>query len=254
MKDINDFRRSAYWPGTFLSVGSTVITEIAAQYPFKWLLLDMEHGGFTHDTIVDHLRALGDKPIMAIVRIPTIESGLISKLLDAGADGIMVPHVVSKDQIEICRSYMHYPPVGKRGFSSSVRQYLYGTNVPENASEFNKPLLFAQIEDVEGVLNAEEIAAVNEVDALFVGPADLKLALRYDTSSQLSYEESLKIVAAAAINNQKKAGILLRDKLHFDLVRELGYGCIAIGSDIGMLRSGYLQTIKDLNEFFQNKD
>jgi len=249
MKDTNDFRRLAYLPGTFLSLGSTVVTEIAAQYPFKWLLLDMEHGGFTSDTIVEHLRALGDKPIMSIVRIPAIESGLISKILDAGADGIMVPHVVSKDQIETCISYMHYPPVGKRGFSSSVRQYLYGTSVPENASEFNKPLLFAQIEDVEGVLNAEKIASVHEVDVLFVGPADLKLALQYDASNKLSYEESLKIVADAAVNNRKKAGILLRNKLHFDLVGQLGYSCIAVGSDIATLRSGCQQIIKDLNDF-----
>jgi 2-dehydro-3-deoxyglucarate aldolase/4-hydroxy-2-oxoheptanedioate aldolase len=234
-------------PGTFLSTGSTVVTEIAAQYPFKWLLLDMEHGSLTESTLVDHLRIFTHKEIVSIVRVPSIDPVLIGKVLDAGADGIMVPHVVSAEQITACKKAMYYQPRGNRGFSSSTRQYSFGTHVPEDISNANKPLLFAQIEDVEGVLNAKNIAAIEEVDVLFVGPSDLKLSLKYHALSDLNYEEALEIVANSASEKRKKAGILLRDRKLVSHVKELGYTCIAIDSDIAILRSGYQCIMEDLS-------
>ena len=239
MKKINEFRRSAYTPGSFLTIGSTVVTEIAAQYPFTWLLLDMEHGGFTEADITSHLRILAPADIMSIVRVPSANATLISRLLDAGADGIMLPHAVSVQQVEACKQMMYYLPEGKRGFSSSVRQFAYGTAVPPDFSAIEKPLLFAQIEDVEGVLQVNEIAAIDGVDVLFVGPADLKLALKHHASADLRYDEALKKVALAARAHHKKAGILVRDKGLIDEMKQLGFGCIAIDSDMALLRAGY---------------
>jgi 2-dehydro-3-deoxyglucarate aldolase/4-hydroxy-2-oxoheptanedioate aldolase len=117
----------------------------------------------------------------------------------------------------------------------------------------SKPLLFAQIEDVEGVLHVDEIAAATGVDVLFVGPADLKLSLKYDTGGKddtggLSYEAAIERVAHASITNKKKAGILLRDKAQLGSVRKLGYTCIAVDSDIAILRTGYQQIIKCLTQ------
>jgi len=238
MKKTNDFRQLDYTPGSFLTIGSPVVTEIAAQYPFTWLLLDMEHGGFTESNLIDHLRVLTQTGILSIVRIPAADPALISRVLDAGADGIMLPHVVSAEQVEACKKMMYYLPEGKRGFSSSVRQFAYGTNVPQDIAEIDKPILFAQIEDVEGVLEANKIASVDGVDVLFVGPADLKLALKYH-ASELSYEEALRKVAHAAIASNKKAGLLVRDKAAIGQMRQLGYSCIAIDSDMAILRAGY---------------
>src|SRR5690606_29206354 len=150
-----------------------------------------------------------------IVRVPSIDPVLIGKVLDEGADGIMLPHATSAEHVKACVAAMYYSPKGRRGFSSSTRQYNYGMNVPADVTAANKPLLFAQIEDVEGVHNANEIAAVAEVDVLFVGPADLKLALKHNAAADLSFETSLEMVAAAAAANNKKAGILVRDsQLH----------------------------------------
>ena len=243
-KDI--FRGLGFCPGSFLSVGSPVVTEIAAQYPFKWLLLDMEHGGFTESNIVANLKSITSDDLVSIVRIPAVNPILISRILDAGADGIMVPHVTSAEQVEVCKKLMYYPPEGSRGYSSSVRQYNYGARVPADISAISKPLLFAQIEDVEGVLHVNEIAAVPGVDVLFVGPADLKLSLKYNTGENLSYNAAIQRVADASIANKKKAGILLRDKNQLESMQKTGYNCIAVDSDIAILRSGYRQIIECL--------
>jgi len=246
MKKTNEFRRLDYAPGSFLTIGSPVVTEIAAQYPFKWLLLDMEHGGFTESNLIDHLRVLTHTGIMSIVRVPATDAALISRVLDAGADGIMIPHVISAEQVEICKKMMYYLPAGKRGFSSSVRQFAYGITVPENIQDMDKPLLFAQIEDVEGVLRADEIAATDGVDVLFVGPADLKLALKYHAPADLNYEEALQKVAHAANANNKKAGLLVRDKTLIGQMKRIGYTCIAINSDMAILRAAYEEIKKEL--------
>ena len=130
MSKKRNFRSAAFTPGSFISIGSATITEIAAQFPFSWLLLDMEHGGFYESNLTEHLRILQPTPIAAIVRVPATDPVLIAKVLDAGADGVMIPHVVSAAQLEECKKMMYYLPEGKRGFSSSVRQFAYGTQVP----------------------------------------------------------------------------------------------------------------------------
>lgn len=249
MKKTNSFRQLVDCSGSFLSIGSPVVTEIAAQYPFAWLLLDMEHGGFSEATIIDHLRVLTHTQVMSIVRVPAVDPVLIGRVLDSGADGIMVPHVVSAQQVDACKSAMYYLPEGRRGFSSSARQYAYGTKAPDDLSSLDKPLLFAQIEDVEGVINASEIAAADAVDVLFVGPADLKLALKQQASNrnEITFERSLQLVAGAAAAHQKKSGILLRDRSQIEPMRQLGFNCIALDSDIAILKSGYERIMKDLH-------
>src|SRR5690606_22180544 len=177
------------------------------------------------------------------VRVPAVDHHLIGKLLDSGVNGIMVPHVESAYQIEMCKNAMYYPPHGKRGYSSSVRQYAYGTKLPGDMPAEDKPLLFAQIESVEGVTEIESIAAADGVDVLFVGPSDLQLALKNQTSKLIDYPAALEKVANAAIHHNKKAGILLRDITQLDTMLKRGYTCIAVDSDIAILRAGYTRAI-----------
>jgi 2-dehydro-3-deoxyglucarate aldolase/4-hydroxy-2-oxoheptanedioate aldolase len=245
MENINDFRNLDYAPGTFLSMGSTVVTEVAAQYPFKWLLLDMEHGEYQQGDLIDHLRAVARTGIMAIVRVPAADAVLIGRVLDAGADGIMLPHVISPEQAQACIKMMRYLPEGTRGFSSSVRQFAYGTAVPKDIGAIHRPLFFAQIEDVEGVVRANEIAAIDGVDTLFVGPADLRLAIKHYPPPGIDHDRALLLVADAARLNKKKAGILVRDYQLIAGLRQAGYSHIAIGSDLALLRAGY-DALKDL--------
>lgn len=225
--------------GTWLSIGSPVIAELAAESGFDWLLFDLEHGCGSEATLLGQLQATRGSHAAAIVRVGAPHADLIARVLDWGADGIMVPHVSTAAEAEACVGAMRYSPQGTRGFSRSVRAYGYGLRPPE-ARSLPQPLLFAQIETIEAVENAPGIAAIDGVDLLFVGPADLQLDLRVRADAATrDFASCLQRVATAAAEAGKLCGILVRDRTELPRLRELGYTHLAIDSDLGILRAGY---------------
>jgi 2-keto-3-deoxy-L-rhamnonate aldolase RhmA len=224
--------------GTWLSIGSPIIAELASECGFDWLLFDMEHGCMTEASVLANLQAAKREGIKLIVRVGSMDKALIARVLDWGASGIMLPHVSTAEQAEACIKAINYPPKGTRGYSSSSRVFKYGLNVQQS-----QLLFIPQIEDYEGVLNAEAIAAVEGVDILFVGPADLKLDLstRLEQES-MPYEKAIQQVSAAAKNHQKQAGILVRNPDDLPTLKECGFSCLAIGSDLGFIREGFTRT------------
>lgn len=222
--------------GTWLSIGSPVIAELAAQCGFDWLLLDLEHGCASESALLSQLQAIRGSGAIAIVRVGAPHADLIARVLDWGADGIMVPHVSSAAEAKACVQAAHYPPNGRRGFSRSVRAHAYGLRAPTA----EVPLIFAQIENIEGVENVREIAAVEGIDVLFVGPADLRFDLTArPADATRDYDACLREVAAAG----KPSGILLRDRAESEKLRTLGFTHLAFDSDLGILRAGYQNII-----------
>lgn len=224
--------------GTWISSGSPAVAELAAQCGLDWLLLDMEHGCLTEADLLSNLRATGACDVAVVVRVPTHEAGLIGRALDWGADGIMVPHVESADEARALVRAMRYPPGGSRGFSRSVRAYGYGLRQPDAKSA---PLLFAQIESVDGIANLSTIAGVEGVDVLFVGPADLKLSLSTQPTAP-SYEQALASVVSMAEAHGIHAGILIRDRSETESLLRQGFCKIAVDSDMAILRREFLLT------------
>ncbi len=218
--------------GTWLSIGSPVIAELAAECGFDWLLFDLEHGCASESALFAQLQAIRGTNVAAIVRVGAPHADLIARVLDRGADGIMVPHVASAAEAEHCVQAAHYPPRGRRGFSRSVRASGYGLRPPTT----EPPLIFAQIENIEGVESAREIAKVDGIDVLFVGPADLRfdLAARPAQATR-DFDACLREVATAG----KPCGILVRDRAEADKLRQLGFTHLAFDSDLGILRAGY---------------
>jgi len=229
--------------GTWITIGSPIITELVANYPFDWLLFDMEHGYLTENSLMGNMQAVRRSEIKQIVRVPSLNPAFIARVLDWGASGIMMPHVSSSEQAMACVDAMRYPPYGNRGYSGQVRSFKYGLKTPTDIESINPPLLVVQIEDYEGVLNAEAIAQVNGVDVLFIGPSDLKLDLSARNGATLEFKEAIKIVADAANKCQKQAGILVKNIRDIPEYTKLGYSCLAIDSDLGILRNGYQSII-----------
>jgi 2-keto-3-deoxy-L-rhamnonate aldolase RhmA len=221
--------------GTWISSGSATVAELAAMCGLDWLLLDMEHGILTESGVIDGLRAIAGRQTAAVVRVPTHEAGLISRVLDRGAHAIMVPHVESAEQAEALVRAMSYAPVGDRGYSRTVRAYDFGLVTPESVE---RPLLFAQIETVAGVEQVEAIAKVPGVDVLFVGPADLKLSLTAH-KSPIAYEDALKRVVNAAKTAGIHTGILARDRNDVPKLLAMGFTKVAVDSDLALLRAGF---------------
>lgn len=226
--------------GSWLSIGSPVIAEIAALSGFEWLLFDLEHGNESEAALPAQLRAISATSCKAIVRVGAPHSDLISRVLDWGAHGIMVPHVQSASEAEAIVKAAHYAPRGHRGFSRSARCYGYGKNPPTSIREISSPIIMAQIENLQGVENVDSIAAVDGIDVLFVGPADLQFDLQARTAPpHLTYENCLTQVCGAAKRHQKKSGILIRDSSQLGNHQSLGFTHIAIDSDLAILRKGY---------------
>lgn len=230
-------RPSTRFTGTWLSIGSPVIAELAAVSGFDWLLLDLEHGAASDAALMGSLQAIRGTPAKAIVRVGALHTDLIMRALDWGGAGIMLPHVESAGQAQECLRAIHYPPRGRRGFSRSVRAYDYGLRSPE---ELPPPLFFAQIESLRGVEEAGRIAATEGVDVLFVGPSDLAHDLSVRGNGHTPpYEECLHRVVAAAREAGKQAGILVRKPDELPGLAAMGFTYVAIESDLGILRGGY---------------
>ena len=221
--------------GTWLSIGSSVIAELAALSGFDWVLFDLEHGCVSEATLPDQLRALRGSSTKGIVRVAAPAPDQIARVLDWGADGIMVPRVECAAAAESIVRFACHAPLGRRGFSRTVRATDYGlTPHPD------KPLIMVQIESLTGVSGAEAIAAVEGVDVLFVGPADLRHDLEHNPNEGLpSYDECLAMVLSAARAAGKEVGILVRDAAELASHRDLGFTRIAVDSDLSILRKAY---------------
>jgi 2-dehydro-3-deoxyglucarate aldolase/4-hydroxy-2-oxoheptanedioate aldolase len=227
--------------GTWLSIGSPVIAELAALSAFDWLLFDLEHGSGSEVALLPQLQAIRGTGAAGIVRVGAPHPDLIARVLDWGAQGIMVPHVSSVAEAEHIVQAAHYPPCGRRGYSRTVRAHEYGLRSPE---ESPAPLIMAQIESIEGVKHAVEIAQVKGVDVLFVGPADLQHDLTQRAAAAPGdFAECVNLVAAAAKGAGKETGILIRDAAEVPHYLGLGFSQIAIDSDLSILRKSWQQTL-----------
>ena len=225
--------------GTWLSIGSPVIAELAALVGFDWVLLDLEHGCESEAALPNQLLALRGTATRSIVRVGAPYPDLIARVLDWGADGIMIPHVESAAEAEAIVRAATYPPGGHRGYSRTVRAYDYGLKTP-NAD----PLIMVQIETVAGIHHVEEIARVEGVNVLFVGPADLRFSLEQTPeTSEDKYGHCLEKVVSAARAAGKASGILLREAQDLKTHANLGFTHIALDSDLAILRKAYQQLV-----------
>ena len=223
--------------GTWLSVGSPIIAEVAALCGFDWVLLDLEHGSAPEAALPDQLRALRGSQTKGIVRVGAPHPDLIARVLDWGADGVMVPHVNSVEEAEAVVRAAHYPPRGRRGFSRTVRAHDYGLRSPEGTPA---PLLLAQIETLDAVHAADAIAGVAGVDVLFVGPADLQHDLHHRPATDTAdFEECLARVVAAARSAGKGAGTLVRDISELPHRLNQGFTQLAVQSDLALVRDAF---------------
>ncbi|MBI5685860.1 MAG: 2-dehydro-3-deoxyglucarate aldolase [Verrucomicrobia bacterium] len=230
--------------GTWLSIGSPVIAELAAESGFDWLLFDLEHGCGFEAALLPQLQAIRSSGAAAIVRVGAPHPDLIARVLDWGADGVMIPHVSTVAEAEACVQAAHYPPRGRRGFSRTVRAYGYGLRPPAE-SKLPEPIIIAQIETIEAVENAGKIACVDGVDVLFVGPSDLNFDLKARPKlAKRDYAVCLDHVITAAAEAGKSCGILTRDAAELPALRKQGFDWLAMDSDLAILRNGYRKLVE----------
>ena len=219
--------------GAFAGLGSPVATEIMARSGFDWLIIDLEHGAGTEADLLANLHAMGATPAAALVRPQSGERLRIGRALDLGAHGIMVPRVDLPEQAREAISFMRYPPDGTRGLALSTRGAGLGEAGHTQIQAVNRRVLgIIQVESPSAVEHAAEIAAIDGVDVLFVGPTDLSHSLGIPGAfDDPVYLDALRHVTSTTEAAGKVAGILLRDASSLPRHRDLGFRFIGLGSD-----------------------
>lgn len=238
--------------GTWLSLGHADATEMAAQAGFDWLLFDHEHGVSDWRELQHQLQAAAAGGSAAtVLRVGSIDAAVFKRAFDLGVHGLMVPDVRNAQTALQMVDLSRVPPLGQRGAATSTRNTAYGRDYAKYVATINEKLwLMAQIESIEGLAQAESIAAVDGIDVLFVGPTDLGIALGLGAGSPSDpkFREVLLQVAKAAALHGKAAGVLARDVTQASEYRALGYSVISMGSDRGLLAQGMRQCAQQLRD------
>ena len=224
--------------GCWLSLGSPITTEVMGLAGFDWLLFDAEHAPNDVLSLIPQLMALKDSPSAPVVRPPWNDAVVIKRLLDAGFHNFLMPFIESVEQAHAAVAATRYPPQGVRGVSVSQRSNRYGA-VPNYFSTVNDQItVCVQIESRAGVAVAREIAAVDGVDCLFIGPSDLAAAYGHlGSPNHPEVQEAITRVQAAARAAGKPTGILAAAEADARRYLAQGLSFVAVGSDLGVLRT-----------------
>jgi 2-dehydro-3-deoxyglucarate aldolase/4-hydroxy-2-oxoheptanedioate aldolase len=206
----------------------------------EFVLFDTEHSGFHFETIKTGLRFFEAARLPAIVRVPSKEYHHIARAADMGAEGIMLPMVNDAAEARGILDCMKYTPAGRRGVALGVAHDNYGPGpVMKKLADANERItLFAQIETAAGVENADEIAATDGVDCLWVGHFDLSCSLgipgEFDNPK---FTGAIDRVLAACRKHNKAAGRLVPDvQTGIDLYKQ-GFDFICYSGDVWALQS-----------------
>ena len=237
--------------GCWLNLGSPLTAEIVGQAGFDWVLIDLEHGAGVEKDVLAQLQALGNSPSAVLVRVESAESPRISRILDMGAEGIMCPKVDNAIEAKKVINGLHYPPFGNRGVAKMVRATQFGLNFNTYYDESRDNILgIVQIETLEALDNLDAIAAVEGVDILFIGPADLSMAMGiFGQFDHPMFVDALNKIVKAAQKANKAIGILIFNPDDYDKYHNMGIRFIACGSDATFVAEGARNMAKKLNGF-----
>lgn len=228
--------------GTWVKTPSMMIAEVLTQTPFDLVCLDAEHAPFERGTLDQCLGVLSLHRFPALVRVPSRAPEHTLNALDCGATGIVVPHVTDSGAAAAAVRGAHFGP-GGRGFAGSTRAAAYtgrpmARHLEDSAAS---TVVVAQIEDVEGVENIEAIAATDGVDCLFVGRADLTVALGAPSPQAPEVVAAVERVCRAGRAAGRPTGMFLGDLEELPRWRELGATLFLLGSDHSCLLAGARQ-------------
>ena len=230
-------RRGQQQLGIWNSIGGPSVVEQLAICGYDWILIDTEHAPIDINDVIPALQAIAAYPeVSAVVRPAVNDAILIKRLLDHGAQTLLIPFVQSADEARAAVAAMRYAPRGMRGFAGITRATRFGQVENYATSAEDELCLLVQIESKQAVDCLEQIAAVDGVDGVFIGPADLAASLGHPGNT--GHPEVVAAVADAIARLKAvgmPAGILSLDRAYVRQCIELGTTFTAIGVDIALL-------------------
>lgn len=225
--------------GIWCTLSDSIAAEMLAGCGFDWLMFDTEHSPLDPASVLPLLQASAPYPVSPIVRPGSLNAPEIKKLLDLGAQTILVPMIHTAEQAQQAAAAVAYPPTGIRGVSGITRATLFGKVADYHRYARDEICLIVQVESIEGLDNIEEIAAVDGIDGIFVGPADLAASLGYPG------EPSHPKVTAAVLDAITRitatgtpSGILTLDNSVYNQAIAAGALFVARDLDLTAMRKG----------------
>lgn len=233
--------------GPWVGLPNPTAIEVMARLGFDFLLLDAEHSAIDAKDLASLLPAADLHGAPVIFRVTGTSPGEMKTALDSGAAGIMVPMVESAEQARAISDACRYAPVGRRGIGPWRASGFYADFASYMREANAATTLLVQIESAQGLAHAAEIAAVEGVDALFAGPADLASSLGL-TVGQMGEEllGALKRIADAARAQGKIAAVDLTSIEHLPKLRALGFSLFTCGSDLDFITQSGQRLLADL--------
>ncbi|MDV6375003.1 4-hydroxy-2-oxoheptanedioate aldolase [Deinococcus arenicola] len=223
--------------GLWLALADPYSAEVCAGAGFDWLLVDGEHAPNDLRSTLASLQALAAYPVASLVRPPVGDTVGIKQLLDIGARNLLIPMVETAKQARELVAATRYPPRGVRGVGAALaRASGFGRDTAYLSHADDGVCLLLQIESVDGLEALDEIAAVDGVDGIFIGPADLaasfgQLGNPGHADVQNAIQDASRRIRAAG----KAAGILSTDEPQAHTYLEWGYTFVAVGTDVTLL-------------------
>jgi len=235
--------------GTFIGAATPVTAEVCAAAGLDWVLLDLEHGAGGEEQARDVVSAAASYAVPTVVRAESTERIRAGRLLDLGAAGVMFPRIDTTADAAACVRHLRYPPAGDRGVATYNRMCRYGLDPAALDRSDGDVLGVVQIETLPALDAVEDIAALDGVDVLFVGPRDLSHALDVPGQTRAPvYLAALDRVLAAAKGNGKAAGLLVPDGAAAAGLAAAGWQFLAIGSDTTLLAGAVVAELRRAGE------
>ncbi len=222
--------------GLWCSLCSNIAAELVSHSGYDWLLLDTEHSPNEIPDLLSQLQAVATGPASAIVRPAWNDTVLIKRALDIGAQSLLAPYVQNAAEARAAVAATRYPPKGVRGVTASGRAARYGRVADYLARADEEICVLVQVETRTALDNIAEIAAVDGVDGVFIGPSDLAASLGHiGQPGHPVVQAALKEAVDRLKEVGKPAGILTANEDEARRYIDWGYRFVAVGSDIGIL-------------------
>ena len=232
--------------GLWITLGSTAVSEIAVHFGLDWVCIDAEHGDLDFREVSSHLAAAGRSSTATLVRVQEIEQGVIKRVLDLGADGVIIPQVRTAEEVELAVRFAKYPPRGVRGIGAE-RATMWGKSLERAKSANEETLVIPIIEHVEAARNIDSILKVRDLDGLFFGPADFSASAGFpgEWEGPGVAQEILRVkdrIRSAGL----ACGIMATSVENGRMRMEQGFQMVAVGADCGLLMRSIAAMIEGL--------
>ena len=231
----------------WLGIPSTITAEIVSRQGFDAITVDLQHGINDYSSAVPMLQAMAASDATPMARVPWLEPGIIMKLLDAGALGIVCPMINTPADAERFVRYCRFAPEGDRSVGPVRAGLVHGSAYVEQANE--SIITLAMIETGQALAQVAEIARTQGLTGVYIGPSDLGLSLGYEAKPDQTEPvvvDAIKRILEAAKDAGIKAGIHCLAPAYAREMLELGFDLVTLGTDIRLFTAAYAEAIKAL--------